>query len=191
MSSLRRFCVLLVPMGLAWSAGDDAGITPKLQEVARVATIMVDGDVCERIMTPRAVQSLLKVDPRDQWAAADNFDVDDGAYIQTKKTLIRLSRLGPPRTDVNLWMPVPGDSSRVQVLIRNANEISQFWKWGDLHQPWPPEMLQVFKTGKAATVAQKPGFVSVLAPVFNSLGDIVGVVEAVSQRNFDPRENVK
>ena len=76
---------------------------------------MVDGDVCERILTARARGKLLNVDPRDQWAAADNLDVDHQAYTQIKKTLIRLGLLGPPHTDVNLWMPVQGDGGRVQI----------------------------------------------------------------------------
>jgi hypothetical protein len=33
--------------------------------------------------------------------------------------------------------------------------------------------------------------ISVLAPVYDSLGDIVGLVEVVSQARPDPRENVK
>ena len=35
------------------------------------------------------------------------------------------------------------------------------------------------------------GMVSVLAPVYDSLGDIAGLVEVVSQAGRDPRENVK
>lgn len=190
MQWLRSASGLLLCCVLSWSA-EATGFTRQLEEVARVASVMVDGDVCERIMTSRATALLLKEDPRDKWAASDNFDVNDEPYIRIKKTLIRLSRLGPPRTDVNLWMPVPGNEPRVQILIRNVNEISQFWKWGDLHQPAPLEMLQVLKTGKPVTVSQKQGFVSVLAPVSNSLGDVIGLVEVVAQRNFDPRENVK
>jgi hypothetical protein len=86
-------------------------------------------------------------------------------------------------------MPVGQD--RVQILIRNANEISQFWKWGDLHQPMPVEMKRVLATGKREIVTTKPGFVSVLAPVINSLGDKVGLVEVVTQIKPDPHGNVK
>lgn len=168
-----------------------ADVAQQLAEVGKVASVMVDGDVCERILTPRAISHFTKVDPRDQWAAADNFDVNHDAYILIKKTLIRLGRLGPPHTDVNLWMPVPGDASRVHILIRNANEISQFWKWGDLHQPASPEMKRVLGTGKPETVSGNRGFVSVLAPVRNSLDEIVGFVEVVTQRNHDPHGNVK
>ena len=39
---------------------------------------------------------------------SDNYDVNDAAFIATKKTLIRLSTLASYPVDVNLWMPVPG-----------------------------------------------------------------------------------
>jgi hypothetical protein len=182
-------CMLL----LAWTvvAAESTTLGARLDEVARIASVMVDGDVCERILTKRARERLLNVDPRDQWAAADNFDVDHPSYILIKKTLIRLARLGPAHTDVNLWMPVDGSNERVQILVRNANEISQFWKWGDLHQPATPEMKELLRTAKRRTIAGKNGFVSVIAPVSNSLGDVVGFVEVVSQMNYDPSGNVK
>lgn len=186
-----RLTTLLLLLSTLAGAADGSGVAAQLDEVARIASVLVDGDVCERILTERARDYLLKVDPRDQWAAADNFDVRHAPYIQTKKLLIRLGRLGPPRTDVNLWMPVPGTDGRVQILIRNGNEISQFWKWGELHQPATPEMKDVLTSGKRRTVTQRPGFVSVLAPVSNSLGDIVGLVEVVTQLHYDPHGNVK
>ena len=186
-----RWLLPLLALSMAAGAAEPDAVARKLQEVGRVASVMVDGDVCERILTDRARRHLLSTNPRDKWAAADNFDVHHDAYIRTKKTLIRLGRLGPPQTDVNLWMPLPGEAARIQILIRNANEISQFWKWGDLHQPVPPEMKAVLSTGKPATVTQRPGFVSVLAPVFNSLGDVVGLVEVVNQAKPDPHGNVK
>ncbi len=151
-----------------------------LDEVARIASVMVDGDRCGRIMTPRALESMSRVDPRDPWAASDNFDVHHEPYIQTKKTLIRLSRLLAYPCDVNLWMPIPSDRGKIQVLIRNANEWSQFWTWGQLVQDLAPEMKKVLEGGTRETVTAKPPFLSVLAPVYNSLGDIVGLVEAVS-----------
>jgi hypothetical protein len=40
-------------------------------------------------------------------------------------------------------------------------------------------------------VSDRPGWVSVLGPVYNSLGDRVGVIEAVSRVNPDAHENVK
>ncbi|RPI23789.1 MAG: hypothetical protein EHM61_18850 [Acidobacteria bacterium] len=160
------------------NAGRDIG--RELDEMARIASVMVDGDLCERIMTARALDFLFRVDPRDPWAASDNFDVNHEPYIRTKKTLIRLSRLVPYPCDVNLWMPVKGKPGKIQVLIRNVNEWSQFWTWGMLTQDTPAEMDRVLKTGKRETVRVKPGMISVLAPVTNSLGDTVGLVEVVA-----------
>src|SRR5262245_45647987 len=65
----------------------------ELEEVAHVATVMVDGDVCQRIMTERALKKLFVIDPEDRWAGSDNFDVNPEPFIQTKKTLMRLSTL--------------------------------------------------------------------------------------------------
>ncbi len=203
---MRKGLVLTVLAGLCGSvlltvpiqAEDQAekgpeGVIRDLNEVARVASVMLDGDVCRRIMTERAIGYLSRIDPRDPWAASDNFDVHHEAYIETKKTLIRLSRLVPYACDVNLWMPVPGEpvpggpvpgeTGKIQVLIRNVNEWSQFWTWGALTQETPAVMRQVLETGRRETVRQKPGMVSVLAPVFDSLGDTVGLVEVVA---FEP-----
>lgn len=63
-----------------------------LDEVARSATIMVDGDLCQKIMTDHASARLTVVDPKNRWAASDDFEVNHEAYIQTKKTLIQIGR---------------------------------------------------------------------------------------------------
>ena len=152
---------------------------------------MLDGDVCLRIETARSAKFLLQTDPRDPWRAGDNYEVNADAFTQTKKTLIRLARLCPDACDVNLWMPVPSRPGRIRIVIRNVHELSQFWTWGEMDQNLPPEMKQVLETGAAVTVRQKPGMTSVLASVYDSLGDIVGVAEVVTQKNLDPRENVK
>jgi len=162
-----------------------------LDEVARAATIMVDGDLCQKIMTARASARMTVVDPKNRWAASDDFEVNHEAYIQTKKTLIRLSRLVSYPCDVNLWMPLEKSPGKIQILIRNANELSQFWSWGALYQDMIPAMREVLETGQRRAVAEKPGMVSVLAPVSNSLGDIVGLVEVVSRLPIDTHENVK
>jgi hypothetical protein len=163
----------------------------ELDSVARVGSVMVDGDVCQKIVTPLAKGYMFKVDPRDEFLAGDNYDVDDGAFNVTKKTLIRLSHLTSFPSDVNLWMPIDGHQDKIQMVIRNKNEMSQFWHWGDVYQDMTPKMGMVLKTGERQTVMDRPGWVSVLAPVYNSLGDIVGLIEAVSRTKIDAHENVK
>jgi hypothetical protein len=69
--------------------------------------------------------------------------------------------------------------------------MSQFWPWGKLFQETPGPMLEVLRDGKSVTVEGKSGFLSVLAPVRNSLDEIVGLVEVVTKTPLDMRENVK
>lgn len=182
--------VLMAPlMAQTGAAQPQVDIERQLDDVARIASVMVDGDVCKRIVTPRALEAIDKVNPRDRWASADNYDVDHNAYIQIKKTLMRLARLVPFPCDVNLWMPLP--QNRVHIVIRNQNEISQFWTWGALYQEMFPPMKEVLQTGRRIIVKQKPGYISVLSPLNDSLGDIVGLVEVVAQTRPDTHENVK
>jgi len=163
----------------------------ELENAGRIATVMVDGDICQKIVTPLAKEYMFKVDPRNEWMAGDNYDVNDVAFNATKKTLIRLSHLTSFPSDFNLWMPIDGHAGKIQVVIRNKNEMSQFWRWGDLYQNATPAMQTVLNTGRQVTVMDKPGWISVLAPVYNSLGDVVGLVEAVTRVNLDAHENVK
>jgi len=140
---------------------------------------MVDGDVCQRIVTEPAMMYMFKVDARDRWLAGDNYDVDGAAFIAVKKTLIRLSYLARFPADVNLWMPIQGHPDKIRVVIRNAHEMSQFRQWGPLYQDMIPAMKTVLNTGARVTVTDKPGWISVLAPVSDSVGDRVAVLEVV------------
>lgn len=162
-----------------------------LDTVARIASTMVDGDVCQRIVTKRALASIVEVNPKDKWLAADNYDVNHEPFIQTKKTLARLAQLAPFPADVNLWMPVPGQPGRIHIVIRGVNEISQFWPWGALHQDIPASMKKVLESGQRIAAREKAGFISVLAPVTNSLGDVVGLVEVATRVKPSAHENVK
>jgi hypothetical protein len=188
---MNRLLLVCVAISAAACAADKSQLERDLDDIARIATAMVDGEICQRIVTPRALEFMNRVDPRDRWADADNYDVDDQAFNATKKTLIRLSSLVSYPVDVNLWMPLEGKTPRIQVVVRNRYEMSQFWEWGRLYQPMFPEMQTVLSTGRRVTVEKKAGFVSVLAPVRNSLDDIVGLVEVVSELRPDARANVK
>jgi hypothetical protein len=163
----------------------------ELDIVAHAGSAMVDGDICQKIVTQRARELMFASDPRDRFLAGDNYDVDDVAFNTVKKTLIRLSHLSSFPADVNLWMPIEGHAGKIQLVIRNKNEMSQFWNWGELYGDMVPPMETVLKTGQRVTVTSKPGWISVLAPVHNSLGDVVGLIEAVSRIKVDVHENVK
>ncbi len=163
----------------------------ELDDAARVASVMVDGDLCRQIVTPRAMEYTFRNDPRERYLAGDNYEVNHEVFNSVKKTLIRISRLVSVPADANLWMPIAGYPEKIRVVIRNGNELSQFWPWGALYQDMVPEMKAVLETGKRVTVARKPGWISVLAPVADSLGDTVAVVEVVARRSAEGQENVK
>ena len=182
---------LLVLLMRSVTSGEEIHPLHDFDQVARVATAMLDGDICLRIQTPRAAEYMTMKDPRDPWRASDNYDVNAEPCTQIKKALIRLAHLCPTTCDVNLWMPSQAREQRVQVVVRNKNELSQFWKWGDLDQETPPEMKRIFTTGERVEVRRRPGMLSVLTPVYSSLGDVVALAEVVSRENQDPRENVK
>ena len=194
---IRRSCFLLALVafnlsGVAYAQSQTReSMTRELQEVARIATVMVDGDVCQRIMTDRALKKLFVINPEDRWAGSDNFDVNAEPFIQTKKTLMRLAKLRPYPIDCNLWMLFKEKPGQIKILIRNQYEMSQFWPWGVLYQEIPPEMADVLSSGKPKTVLGKNDLISVLTPVYNSLGDIVGLVEVVGRGRMDWQENVK
>jgi hypothetical protein len=184
---LTLVLLTLVPL----RAQDADRMEHDLDGIAHVASVMIDGDICQRILTARARQHILHPDARDKWSDADNYDVDDQAFITTKKTLIRLAQLADYPVDVNLWMPIEGMPGRIHIVIRNRYEMSQFWTWGTLTQDTPAPMNTVLEKGSRISVRGKSGYISVLAPVRNSLGDIAGLVEVVTRTELDPRENVK
>jgi hypothetical protein len=183
--------ILILFLAALYALAADDRFTRELDDAARVASVMVDGDVCRRIVTPRAMDYMFRNDPRDRYLAGDNYEVNHEAFDSVKKVLIRISRLVSFPADANLWMPIPDHPEKIHVVIRNANELSQFWPWGALYQDMIPEMKTVIETAKRFTVTRKPGWVSVLAPVSDSLGDVVAVVELASQRQLDSHENVK
>jgi hypothetical protein len=166
-------------------------MTRELEEVARVVTVMVDGDVCQRIMTERALKKLFVINPEDRWAGSDNFDVNAEPFIQTKKTLMRLAKLRSYPIDCNLWMLFKENPRQIQILIRNRYEMSRFWKWGVLSQEIPSDMAETLSSGKPKTIIGKDNLISVLTPVSNSLGEIVGLVEVVGRVRMNWQENVK
>jgi hypothetical protein len=185
---MKLAVVVLLPFTLC---GERTEAALELDRVAHIASVMIDGDVCRRIPTDRSEQYMVKIDPRDPWVAGDNYDVDPQAFTATKKTLMRLAKLCREQCDVNLWMPVSGKPTQVQIVIRNVFEMSQFWTWGALTQDMPPEMKTVFDSGERATVQRRTGMTSVLAPVYDCGGDVVGLVEVVAQNHRDQHENVK
>jgi hypothetical protein len=150
-----------------------------LTHLGSIAASMLDGDVCERIVTPRAIDALLSANARDPWSNSDNYDVDGAAFLQTKKTMLRIASLARPGTSMNLWMLLADHPDKVQVVIRLKPALSAFFS-GEMTQITPPEIARTIKDESVVEVHDTPGLQVVLAPVRNSLGHVVAVIEIVS-----------
>ena len=82
---MKRIAIALLLAAAAVPAQDR--LTRELDEAARVASVMVDGDACRRIVTARAMDYLLRSDGPDRFLAGDNYEVNHGVFDAVKKTL--------------------------------------------------------------------------------------------------------
>jgi len=158
-------------------------MTRDLHQLGRIATCMVDGELVKQIVTERAKEKIFHVDPRDKWAAGDNFDVNHEPYTKVKQTLQRIAMLVDWPVDCNLYMPCEVKPEKWYLLIRQQYGLAQMWQWGQVYQDPIPEMVEVLKTGRREVVTQRKGWVSVLTPVYDSLGKIVAVVEVCTRED--------
>lgn len=158
---------------------DRKQLTAALQEIARVASVMFDGELCHHIVTERSWKWMRDADPRERWAAMDNYDLDHESFVAAKKTLMRLEKLAPAgvRVACSLWQIVPTLDGRMTCVIQNGGP-SHWQKFGSGHFPVAPQVAKAMGTGKQQTVPAEGGKVlTVVAPVRDSLKDVTGVIE--------------
>jgi len=159
-------------------------IESQLDELGRIASVLVDGELASDIVTDRAAKLMFRKDPNDPYAGADNYDVNFEPFMQTKKLLIRLEGLVDFPVNCNLWMRCKGKPELVQMVIRQNPGWSQFYSWGTHSTEPTPEMTRVLEKGERVFVRAKPprDHIVVLAPIRDSLGDVVGFVEVVTRQ---------
>ena len=149
-----------------------------LVEAARVASIMIDGDEAKRIITKRAMRHIAHPDPEHRFLSGDHFDVDHTHFIRMKKTLLRLERLLDFSCSASLWVNVEGLDGAMTLAVQNGS-IHRYYRFGAEKLEAPAEMVECVETGQAVVAPpEHPSqTITVLAPVFDSLGNVVGVVE--------------
>ncbi len=159
-------------------------VESQLDEVGRIASALVDGELASDIVTDRAAKLMFRKDPNDPYAGPDNYDVNFEPFMQTKKLLIRLEGLVDFPVNCNLWMRCKGQPDLVHIVIRQNPGWSQFYTWGMQASEPTPEMTRVLEKGERVFVRAKPprDHVVVLAPIRDSLGDVVGFVEVVTRQ---------
>jgi hypothetical protein len=154
-------------------------LTADLLEAGRVAAVMVDGELAKAIISERAMGYIKNPNPKYRFMTGDYFDVDHENFLRTKKTLLRLGRLVDFPCGTSLWIPVPGRKKQVTCVVQNY-KLHRYYRFGAASQPAPPEMLKCLRSGKVVLAPAHPDYVTVLAPVRDSLGDVVGAVEFCS-----------
>jgi hypothetical protein len=103
--------------------------------------------------------------------------VDHELFGRTKRLLIRIARLSDAQVSTSAWVPVPGQA-KVTVALHNGVR-HRYYDFGQESLDTPPEMQEAFGTGLIVPVAPESGrdLATVLAPVRDSLGEVVAVIE--------------
>ncbi len=162
-------------------------IRQSLRDIARVASVMFDGELCGQVVTDRSWKWMADFDPDDRWSAHDNFDYEHEPFVAAKKLLLRLERLAPPglRVSCSLWTAVPTLPDRATCVIQNGGP-ARWQRFSDLHHPLHPAMRAALQTGQPQEVPpEDSGVLTVLAPVRDSLKEVAGFIE-VSASQSEP-----
>jgi len=154
-------------------------VTAELLEAARVAGVMVDGELAGKIISERAMRYIKYPNPRYRFMTGDYYDVDHDSFLLMKKTLLRLGRLVDFPCGTSLWLQVPGKKNEMTCVVQNF-KLHRYYRFGAGSQPAAPEMIKCLKTGEVVLAPAHKDLVTTLAPVRDSLGDVVGVVEFCS-----------
>lgn len=161
---------------------DTSPILRDLHIIARTVTCMVDGELVKNILTERAQEKAFTVDPRDPWVGGDNWDYNHEPFQRTKQTLSRATCLAAGTVGCTLYMPAPANPRKWHLLLNTAFGARQMMAGADLIAADPdPELLQVFHTGRRVAVTKVAENYSVLTPVYDSMGQVVAVVEVCTR----------
>jgi len=153
-----------------------------MKDVARVATAMVDGEEAQAMITERAAHHVANPDPKYRSMAGDYYDVDHATFLRIKKTLIRLERVAGFPCNARLWLTLDVLEDQVTTACQ-VGPISRWPKFGRATIPLDGELAECLGSGQTVVLDPEDDteLLTVLAPVFDSLGDAVGVVELTTQ----------
>jgi hypothetical protein len=153
-------------------------VLAELERLARVAEAMVDGELAGRVVTERAAHYIANPHPDHRHLSGDYYDVDHAAFLAMKKVLLRLERIVPFACNATLWMRVRGAEQLLTPVVQNGR-LHRYYRFGEERRRPEGELAECLATGKAvcAPVDGSAEFLTVLAPVRDSLGAVVGCVE--------------
>jgi hypothetical protein len=168
------------------AASKAEAVLAELARIAEIAAGVLDGEEVKAIISETAMHYVANPDPEHRYLAGDYFDVDHERFLRTKKMLTRLERLGKVRMNGSVWAPVPGQDA-VTVAVQNG-AYHRYYQFGQGRMATPAEMKEVFATGQIRRVPPAEGdrLATALAPVRDSLGDVVAVAEFTAPLDAPP-----
>lgn len=160
-----------------------------MRRLARIAEILVDGEQAGRIITPMASHYIANPHPKHPHMSGDYYDVDHAAFLTMKKTLLRLERLIGFPCNTALWMRVAGAPEWITTVVQNGR-LHRYYRFGEGRRKPEGELAQCLNSGRVVEVplADSDKYLTVLAPVRDSLGDVVGCVEFTAAYPTGPHQ---
>ena len=152
-------------------------VLAELTRLGEIAAGIIDGEDIKAVVLPSAMEQIIEPDKVHPYTAGDCFDVDMPLFLRVKKLLLRIERLSELEVCGSIWIPVPG-TDEATVIIHNGVH-HRWYVFGQLKLDTPAPLKQMLETGEMVQVAPGEGEVlaTVLAPIRDSLGDVVGAVE--------------
>lgn len=149
-----------------------------MKEVARVATVMLDGEEATQIPSARAREYVTNRAPQFRHMSGDYWDVDHETFLRTKKAMLRLQRLVDFDCSTALWIRTTGAGTSLTLICRNGT-VHRYSGFGTSRIEIDDALAACLESGEVTVPGpdEEKHTVTVLAPVFDSLGDVAGVLE--------------
>lgn len=159
------------------TAAKAPAVLAELTRLADIAAGIIDGEDAKRIVTEQAMHYVANPDPKFPYQTGDYYDVDHEVFLCVKKLLLRIAALSKLTVSGSVWVPVPGGKMATVALHNGVHH--RWYAFGAQSLPTPPDIEAVFKSGKVRRVRAARGdkLATSLAPIRDSLGDVVAVVE--------------
>jgi hypothetical protein len=149
---------------------------------------LFEGEQAVRVFTPLAALSIAHPHPQHMLITGDYYDVDHAVFLSMKKTLLRLERLVDFPCNTTLWMRVAGAPEKITAAVHNGR-LHRYYRFGENGRIAEGELAECLATGRAVTapLSGSDKYVTVLAPVRDSLGGVVGCVEFTAAKPTSAR----
>ncbi len=144
-----------------------SAIEARLRELARVSLAVLDIDAVRDCILP---ESRIEISP-------DDFAYDIDLANAVKRGLLRIERLSDLDPESAIWRLRPDKPGVADLVLAGRSYTSQFSGWGKFPIPIPEAMQCAFDGEPAAARSSDGRFLSLFAPLRDSLDDVVAVLE--------------